>query len=338
MSNITYIGLVRDHSGSMRGLTNAALNDYNLTIDGIRQSVTEENQKAYVSVVECGVGHTATSRLVNANVPIENLPAQKEYIANGSATPLWDSVGMAIEAIEDNPNKNDLTTAFLVMIITDGHENASKKWSASSISAKIKELQSTDRWTFAFRVPRGSKQVLVRLGIPEGNIMEWEQNDQSFKESSAIQSSSVGSYFSARSRGVTSVDTFYADVGNLSIAKIDNALDELTTKVQRKVVSPHQDGIMIKDFCTEKFGKYAIGSAYYQLTKTEKVQPSKDLIILDRNTSKVYGGPSARSLLGLPQNGEIRLAPGNFGQYEVYVKSTSINRKLYDGDAVIYKI
>lgn len=338
MSNITYIGLVRDHSGSMRGLTIAALNDYNLTIDGIRQSVTEENQKAYVSVVECGVGHTATSRLVNANVPIENLPAQKEYIANGSATPLWDSVGMAIEAIEDNPNKNDLTTAFLVMIITDGHENASKKWSASSISAKIKELQSTDRWTFAFRVPRGSKQVLVRLGIPEGNIMEWEQNDQSFKESSAIQSSSVGSYFSARSRGVTSVDTFYADVGNLSIAKIDNALDELTTKVQRKVVSPHQDGIMIKDFCTEKFGKYAIGSAYYQLTKTEKVQPSKDLIILDRNTSKVYGGPSARSLLGLPQNGEIRLAPGNFGHYEVYVKSTSINRKLYDGDAVIYKI
>jgi uncharacterized protein YegL len=338
MSNITYIGFVRDHSGSMRGLEIAALNDYNLTIDGIRQSVTEENQKAYVSVVECGVGHTATSRLVNANVPIENLPAQKEYIANGSATPLWDSVGMAIEAIENNPNKNDLTTAFLVMIITDGHENASKKWSASSISAKIKELQSTDRWTFAFRVPRGSKQVLVRLGIPEGNIMEWEQNEQSFKEATAIQSSSVGSYFSARSRGVTSVNTFYADVGNLSIAKIDNALDELTNKVQRKVVSPHQDGIMIKDFCTEKFGKYAIGSAYYQLTKTEKVQPSKDLIILDRNTNKVYGGPSARSLLGLPQNGEIRLAPGNFGQYEVYVKSTSINRKLYDGNAVIYKI
>lgn len=337
MSNITYIALVRDHSGSMRGLEMAALNDYNLTADGIRQSVREENQQAFVSVVECGVGHTATSRLVNVNVPIENLPVQKEYIANGSATPLWDSVGMAIDAIENNPHKNELTTAFLVMIITDGQENASKKWSAASISAKIKELQATDRWTFAFRVPRGSKQVLVRLGIPEGNIMEWEQNEKALNEASAIQSSSVGTYFSARTRGVTSVNTFYADAGNLSIAKIDNTLDDITANVQRKVVSPHQDGIMIKDFCIEKFGKYAIGSAYYQLLKTEKVQPSKDLIILDRNTNKVYGGPSARSLLGLPLTGEIRLAPGNFGQYEVYVKSTSINRKLYDGNAVIYK-
>lgn len=337
MSNITYIALVRDHSGSMRGLEKAALNDYNLTADGIRQSVQEENQKAYISVVECGVGHTATSRLVNVNVPIENLPVQKEYIALGAATPLWDSVGMAIEAIENNPNKDDLSTAFLVMIITDGQENASKKWSSASISAKIKELQATDRWTFAFRVPRGSKTVLTRLGIPEGNIMEWEQNEKSLNEAAVVQSSSVGTYFSARTRGVTSVNTFYADPGNISIAKIDNTLDELTNKVQRKVVSPHQDGIMIKDFCIEKFGKYAIGSAYYQLTKTEKVQPSKDLIILDRNTNKVYGGPSARSLLGLPLSGEIRLAPGNFGQYEVYVKSTSINRKLYDGNAVIYK-
>lgn len=337
MSNITYIALVRDHSGSMRGLTNAALNDYNLTVDGIRQSVTEEGQKAFVSVVECGVGHTATTRLVNANVPIENLPAQKDYIANGSATPLWDSVGMAIESIENNPHRNDLTTAFLVMIITDGEENASKKWSATSISAKIKELQATDRWTFAFRVPKGSKSNLVRLGIPAGNIMEWEQTERALNEAAVVQSSSVGAYFSARTRGVTSVNTFYANVGDLSTAKIDNSLDEITAKIKRQVVSPHQDGIMIKDFCTEKFGKYAIGSAYYQLTKTEKVQPSKDLIILDKNTNKVYGGPSARSLLGLPQSGEIRLAPGNFGHYEVYVKSTSINRKLYDGNAVIYK-
>tara|TARA_R110000868_G_scaffold250715_1_gene507458 strand:+ start:620 stop:1636 length:1017 start_codon:yes stop_codon:yes gene_type:complete len=337
MSNITYIGLVRDHSGSMRPLTTAALNDYNLTVDGIRQSVTEEGQKAFVSVVECGVGSTATSRLVNANVPIENLPKQKDYIANGGATPLWDSVGMVIDAIEANPHKDDVTTAFLVMIITDGQENNSKKWSAASISQKIKELQATDRWTFTFRVPRGSKKDLVRLGIPDGNIMEWEQNEQSFHEATVAQTSSVGAYFSARTRGMTSMSTFYADPGNISVAKIDNALDEITAKIKRQVVSPHQDGIMIKDFCTEKFGRYDIGKAYYQLTKTEKVQQSKDLIILDRQTNKAYGGNSARSLLGLPQTGEIRLAPGNFGQYEVYVKSTSINRKLYDGNAVIYK-
>lgn len=337
MSNTTHVAIVRDHSGSMSGLKRAALADYNLTADGILQSHQETSDPVYVSVVECGVGPTGTTRLVNASVPIQNLPRPSDYLANGGSTPLWDAVGLAIDTIEAAPDRDVLGTAFLVMVITDGHENSSKIWTASKVADRIRKLQATDKWTFAFRVPVGSKRVLTSLGIPEGNIMEWEQTNEALQRSSVVQASSVGSYFAARSTGRTSVNTFYADAANLSTKQIDNALDEVTSRIKRQVVGPHQDGIQIRDFCTEKFGKYQLGSAYYQLVKTEKVQPSKDLIILDKNTLKAYGGPSARALLGLPQSGEIRVAPGNFGNYEVYVKSTSVNRKLYEGNAVVYK-
>lgn len=337
MSNTTHVALVRDHSGSMASLKKTALADYNLTVDGILQSFQETNDPIYVSVVECGVGPRGTTRLVNASVPVQNLPRPTDYSTSGGSTPLWDSVGLAIDTIETAPDRDVLGTAFLVMVITDGQENSSSLWTAAKIADRIKKLQATDKWTFAFRVPVGSKRVLVNLGIPEGNIMEWEQTNESLAKSTVVQTSSVGGYFGARTRGVTSVNTFYADAANISAKQINNALDEVTARIKRQVVGPHQDGIQIRDFCTEKFGKYQLGSAYYQLVKTEKVQPSKDLIILDKTTNKAYGGPSARSLLGLPQSGEIRVAPGNFGQYEVYVKSTSVNRKLYEGNAVIYK-
>lgn len=337
MSNTTHIAIVRDHSGSMRSLASSALKDFNLTIDGIRQSTKESGDRSFVSVVECGVGAMGATRLVHDTVPVDYLPNLTDYVANGSSTPLWDSVGMAITTLENALGKNDPTVAYLVMVITDGLENASKIWNASKVADAIQRLQATDRWTFAFRVPVGQKRVLVNLGIPSGNIIEWEQTTEALEKSTKIQTSSVGEYFNARTRGLTSVNTFYADAVNLSEKQVSNALDDISGRIKRHVVSPHQDGIQIKDFCIEKFGKYQIGSAYYQLTKTEKVQPSKDLIILDKNTNKAYGGPSARALLGLPQSGEIRLAPGQFGHYEVYVKSTSVNRKLYDGNAVIYK-
>jgi len=74
-----------------------------------------------------------------------------------------------------------------------------------------------------------------------------------------------------------------------------------------------------------------------QALKTEKVQPNKDLIIRDTNNGSMFGGNNARNLLGLPTVGEIRLAPGNMGNYEVYVRSTSNNRKLYANSNVLVR-
>ncbi len=46
---------------------------------------------------------------------------------------------------------------------------------------------------------------------------------------------------------------------------------------------------------------YLIGHAYYQLTKTETIQPQKNIAVLELKTSKVYTGRQARDVLGLPR-------------------------------------
>lgn len=336
--NTTYVALVRDHSASMRSLVNGAANDYNLTLDGIRESVSIDNQIAIVSVVECGVGLRGEVRVAGAAQRIENMRHLTSYTANGNATPLWDSVGKAIEEIEALGRNayGGSTDAFLVMVITDGHENASKFWTAQKISQKIQQLQATDKWTFVFRVPVGAKNSLVRLGIPAGNIMEWEQTETALVQSTVATTSGVKSYFAARSKGSTSTPTFYANVANIKPQVVAQNLIDTTHNFRRGNVGQYQDGMMVRDYCESTFGAYQLGKAFYQLSKTEKVQQQKQLAIMELVSGKIYSGNAARSLLGLPYTGEIRLSPGSYGNYKIFVQSTSVNRKLVKNTEVLY--
>lgn len=334
----TYVALVRDHSGSMRSLRHAAANDYNLTVDGIKQSMLEEKQTAIATVVECGYGHAASVRTVETGRDIQHLPAISDYTANGSGTPLWDSVGEAISNIENVFDKDSLDVAFLVMVITDGAENASRKWNARSITQKIAQLQATDRWTFVFRVPRGMSRTLTQVGIPAGNIMEWEQTEQALVQSTVVTQNATREFFRGRSQGITSSKSFYADLSSVSASEIKANLVDVSTQYWLAEVLPSQNGMMIKDFCQSQFKDYQLGRAFYQLTKSEKVQSQKNIAIREKSTGKVYTGPAARQMLGLPNYGEIRLKPGSFGNYELYIQSTSVNRKLEGNTNVLYKM
>jgi hypothetical protein len=333
----TFISIVRDHSASMSGLAKGALNDYNILLEGIKQSMAEEKQEAFLSVVQCGVGRTADVVREKTNVPLDNVVGINSYLTNGNATPLFDSIGEAIKAIEEAPYKDvaDPTTAFLVMIITDGEENASRNWSVVSLRNKISELQATDKWTFVFRVPRGSKQKLMQMGFHEGNILEWDQNEKALAASTVATVSSTKEYFKSRSTGKTSSTSFYTNLADLSAKDVAKTLDRVYD-YKISDVEAAENGKAIREFCLDKFGTFSPGHALYELTKRETVQEYKKICIRDRKTGEIFAGHDARSMLGLPTYGNIRLIPDNHGQFELYVQSNSVNRKLVTGTKVIY--
>ena len=114
-------------------------------------------------------------------------------------------------------------------------------------------------------------------------------------------------------------------------------LVDVSNQVTIHRVKTVDHGIQIRDYVEQKLKKvYIRGSVFYQLTKTEKVQDYKEIAIRDRIKGHVYTGASARDLLGLPEYGEIKLIPGSHGQYDVFIQSTSVNRKLVaDTDVLI---
>ncbi|MCK9369167.1 hypothetical protein M0R04_04400 [Candidatus Dojkabacteria bacterium] len=323
-----YIGISRDHSGSMSHITGSAMRDYNETINSIKTEATKYDIDTIVSVVKCGVGRPAkvVRDVVNSN--INSLKPLTDYRADGNSTPLFDSIGDLIEMFKRVPDYNDDTVAFLITVITDGEENSSEYWNAQSISREIIRLQKTDKWTFTFRVPKGSKRRLIGMGIPEGNILEWEQSERGMEKSTQATNVGMTQFYAGRATGQRSSKSFYADMSNINISEVKRNLVDISKEIEFLKITRLEDGMQIRDFVQDKKGTYNKGTAFYQLTKSETLQDYKMIIILDKFKGHVYSGDAARDLLGLPKDGSVRFRPGDHGQYEIYVQSTSVNRKI----------
>lgn len=335
-----YIGISRDHSGSMSSITKSAARDYNATIASLKQTAIEEDIDTIMSVVKCGHGRSSSvfREVVNSSIVAVTPIAESAYDAKAPGTPLFDSIGELIELFESAPDANDPDVSFVVMAITDGEENDSRKWKRTLIN-KIKQLQATDRWSFIFRVPRGYKRALIQLGIHEGNILEWDQTDRGVAAATVETTAAFKRFYQERKTGVKSTKSFYTtNLTEVDVATVKAQLIDVSAQVQFWTVDAQYENAQIRDFCEAKSGaKMLKGAGFYQLVKPEReVQDHKQVAIRDHKTNAVYVGPAARDLLGLPHYGTVSVRPGDHADYDVFIQSTSVNRKLPLGTTVMY--
>ncbi len=335
-----YIGFINDHSGSMTSLKTAALKDYNSNMEAIKKAATREVQDTVVSVTGIGLNNRSLNnpyapqvkRLITISNPHVLQPMETWEAIGG--TPLYDGIGDMIEMFKALPDATNPNVSFLLLITTDGEEKHSRKYNASSLKQAIKELQNTNRWSFVFRVPKDADLQDVKvLGIPVNNIQQWETTDTGMKVSSVATAQAVDNYFTARSKGISSTTTFYADASKVNIA----ALEDISSKISLYVVPTEQNGIEIREFILKHRMEYLKGSAFYQLTKTEsRVSHTKLILVREQATGKIYSGKDARSMIGLPNDRNARLHPGDHKNYDIFIQSESVNRKLVGSTGVIY--
>lgn len=328
-----YITFVNDHSGSMAHLARAAAKDYNSMIDAVKNAASREMLDTVVSVVGVGFGPRGTS--TKRQVVISN-PHVLKPISNWSTeggTPLFDGIHDAIDLMESLPDYNSPDVSFLLSVTTDGQEEHSTKNNRTVLANRIHQLQASGRWTLVFRVPQGGRRHLQGLNIPYENIQEWETSEAGMKVATAATTRAMDTYYSARAQGATSSTVFYANAQSVNTA----ALVDITKDVSLYVVPDNLNGIEIRDFILKHRMEYLKGAAFYQLTKTEaRVQPSKLIAVRDRTTGKIYSGNEARNMLGLSTVNNIRLHPGDHGNFDIFIQSESVNRKLVGGTGVIY--
>lgn len=337
-----YIGFVNDHSGSMTTLRSAAMKDYNTTIEAIKNAASREMLDTVVSVVAVGVGKGMPGSSYSGNgygctrqVQISNPHVLKPVTtwSTEGGTPLFDGIGNIIDLLESLPDAKNENVSVLVSITTDGDEAHSQYETRASLASKIQRLQNTGRWTFVFRVPKNGKQKLGGLGVPDGNIQEWDTTTAGYEAATVATTAAIDSYFTARSAGSTSTNVFYANAQAVDTSK----LKDITKDVSLYVVPADKMGIEIKEFILTKRMQYLNGSAFYQLTKTEaKVAPTKLIAIRDRKTGAIYSGSDARNMLGITTTNNARLHPGDHGNYDIFIQSNSVNRKLVAGTGVLY--
>jgi hypothetical protein len=330
---INHFVVFLDRSGSMQPIQRQAVDAFNMNATAIREGAEKSDQEATVTLVTFGGDIKEEYFCQNAKT-LKTYDYQ-EYQPSGG-TPLFDAVGKTVKKLLQRPDVEDKNVSFMLVIITDGEENASFEFNDSAVlNNLIHEVQKTDRWSFAFLLPPGhAKRFCATFSIPDGNVKEWALTARGLQDASQAVSTGISSYYTHRSSGKSSVkDFFVTDLSKISPTTIQKTLEDIRSKVNIWQV-PRECEIRI--FCEEKSKQtYKKGNAFYQLMKTETVQSYKQIILIEKGKDAVYAGEDARKILGLPA-GNVKVKPGNHANWDIFVQSTSVNRKLVRGTSVVY--
>lgn len=96
------------------------------------------------------------------------------------------------------------------------------------------------------------------------------------------------------------------------------------------------DDISIRDFVTKSGATFKVGRGFYELTKRETVQEKKE-VVLRNKAGDMFSGDEAREIIGIPYGVRGKVSPLDIG-YDVFIQSTSYNRKLVGGTRFLYEV
>jgi Mg-chelatase subunit ChlD len=131
------IVLVLDESGSMESLKSNMLESMN---DLIKEQKQVKGRPATFTLIKFS-DNVVTVR-ENDAVENINLLSTEDYQPNGS-TALYDAIGFAVNRFH---NERDV----LLVIVTDGHENASKKFDKNYVTKKLDEKKKYANWSYVY--------------------------------------------------------------------------------------------------------------------------------------------------------------------------------------------
>ena len=174
----TIYHLILDRSGSMIDCLENTINGFNEQIQRIRRI------KAEFPDDEMTVGLT----IFNEEVIIKYLASDPHDVSlldslsykPGGSTALLDAIGFTVKRIESELERsnNIQDTSVIVVVITDGYENASKVFSMAEIKLMIARLEQTTKWTFAFvGATFDAVEVAKEMSIKSKNSYSFNKNE-----------------------------------------------------------------------------------------------------------------------------------------------------------------
>ena len=208
--HINHTFFVLDKSGSMTMLREQTVSNFNEQIQNLKAE-RDENQVNLISLIT--FAGSSYIRDIRASQPLSQFEEIKldEYVPNGS-TALYDAIGQAVLNADMAMEKyKSFDNAALIVILSDGGENASAEFDNQKITDLIKQRQDGGRFTFTFM---GCGEVVRKqaytIGIPGGNTTIWEYNPESARAVTIMNCNSTKSFQDSRSVGVHASSGFYA--------------------------------------------------------------------------------------------------------------------------------
>jgi uncharacterized protein YegL len=139
----TLICLILDRSGSMSGRESDVINGANGFIDK-QKALPDPASIALVRFDSEGIERFRAMAPLPECAPI----TEEDYQPRGG-TPLLDAVGQTIMALEGDWRREQPERA-IVVIVTDGLENASREYTKAKVKELIEARQASGKWAFIY--------------------------------------------------------------------------------------------------------------------------------------------------------------------------------------------
>lgn len=197
----TYYQIILDRSGSMGDCIDVTVSGFNEQLQLIRSMKEKFPEQEFV--ISLTIFNQDVELLLNNANPNEasSLTGQT-YIPQGT-TALYDAIGKSVLKLQDLAGKEiekDEATA-VVVIITDGHENASRHFNFQTVSNLIKELDAQKNWTFSYLgATIDAVDIAASLNVKRDNSISFSK--ESSKKTWDLLRSSKLSYYRNKSKGV----------------------------------------------------------------------------------------------------------------------------------------
>ncbi len=359
-SLVNHVAFVFDESSSMQGRQREVIEVFKSQLEHMSRLGEAHGQQFRISAYAFGttVRQVFVDREVTALLKPGGMP--HEVIRPFGMTALIDAVLACQVSLAMRETGGD--DARLIIVVTDGEENASVK-NAAYLKSVLSNLNDT--WTVTALVPadrRGTyREKAISAGFAPGNVMEWEVGSATgFTEAATKVNDSLTGYTQTRLAGQRSTTTMFAN--QVTTQQVQEALkagkiqeidpskymaiavtwpaDSTRWRFSGKRTKAFPEGVPsmeIRAFIEGMNLVFTVGTYYYELVKSEKVHPGKDVIVRSRVTGKLYGGKEARSLIGLtdastrikPQ--PVKLKDG----YDIFVRTDADNRLLSKHSTVL---
>jgi len=190
MIDYSEIVVVLDRSGSMHGIKDDIIGGFNSFVKDQRSNskitlIQFDTQNSYEVIYEAKNANKAPKL------------TSKQYVPR-AGTPMNDAIGRAItetgQRLSDIKRK-DRPSNVVMVIISDGMENASKEYTAKDVAKMIKHQTNKYDWQFVYL---GANQDAIlegsKRGISNHNSGTWDPTSKGIREAFKGTASNVAAY------------------------------------------------------------------------------------------------------------------------------------------------
>lgn len=191
-SDYTKIAVVLDRSGSMEACRDA-------TISGFNEFIQQQNKVPGHGDITLVTFSTDVHSPTFEDAPIKEVrPLNRDTYTTLDMTALLDAVGSTMTKLGEKLHampEDKRPGKVIVVIITDGLENASKSWDWPRIKALIKQQREIYSWEVLF-IGANIDAVVVgaQMGLPKDNSLTYTANAVGTRHAFASAARATASY------------------------------------------------------------------------------------------------------------------------------------------------